>query len=402
MLKGKKILLGITGSIAAYKSASIVRLLVKNGAEVKVVMTPISKEFIKPLTLATLSKNPILVDFFDPENGSWNSHVDLGLWADAFLIAPATANTMGKMANGIADNLLLTCYLSAKCPVFIAPAMDLDMFLHPANQKNIEVLKSFGNFFIEPKTGELASGLIGKGRMEEPEAIVQFLVEFFEKKKTLKNKKVLITAGPTQEKIDAVRFISNYSSGKMGYALAEECANRGAEVTLISGPVHIQAKHKNINKISVVSADEMFEATMQNLKRVDIIILAAAVSDYKAQNISSNKIKREQNNIEIKLEANKDIAAEIGKLKTKNQISIGFALENQNEVENAQKKLKKKNFDFIVLNSMNDKGAGFNFDTNKIMIINNNNEVLKFNLKTKDLVAKDIIDNLEKILNSKS
>lgn len=402
MLKGKKILLGITGSIAAYKSANIVRLLVTNGAEVKVVMTPLSKEFIGPLSLATLSKNPILVDFFNPENGSWNSHVDLGIWADAYLIAPATANTIGKMANGIADNLLLTSYLSARCPVFVAPAMDLDMYLHPANQKNIEILKSYGNFIIEPQSGELASGLIGKGRMEEPEAILKVLIEFFEKKKTLKNKKVLITAGPTQEKIDSVRYISNYSSGKMGYAIAEECANRGAEVLLISGPVNIQTKNKNIQTINIVSADEMFDIVMQNSKSAEIMIFAAAVADYKATNKSDNKIKREQNNIAINLEANKDIAAEIGKLKSKNQISIGFALESEKEIENAQKKLEKKNFDFIVLNSIKDSGAGFNFDTNKISIINNNKEVLEFDLKTKDLVAKDIIDNLEKFIKSKS
>lgn len=398
MLSGKNILLGITGSIAAYKSAQLARLLVKNSAKVKVVMTPLAKEFITPLTMATLSKNPILVDFFDPENGNWNSHVDLGLWSDAYIIAPATANSIGKMANGIADNLLLTSYMSAKCPVFVAPAMDLDMFLHPANQKNIDTLKSFGNIIFEPQTGELASGLLGKGRMEEPEIIVQYLIEYFQKKKTLANKKVVITAGPTQEKIDAVRFISNYSSGKMGYALAEELAVRGAEVVLVSGQVNIETNNQNIKKISVVSADEMYEATMSNVEQADIIILAAAVADYKPKTLSVNKIKREKENIELSLVANRDIAEAVGKLKTKNQICIGFALENQNEFQNAMAKLKRKNFDFIILNSMNDKGAGFNFNTNKITIINNNQETFEFDLKTKNLVAIDIVDKLEELL----
>lgn len=398
MLSGKNILLGITGSIAAYKSAQLARLLVKNSAKVKVVMTPLAKEFITPLTMATLSKKPILVDFFDPENGNWNSHVDLGLWSDAYIIAPATANSIGKMANGIADNLLLTSYMSAKCPVFVAPAMDLDMFLHPANQKNIDTLKSFGNIIFEPQTGELASGLLGKGRMEEPEIIVQSLIEYFQKKKTLANKKVVITAGPTQEKIDAVRFISNYSSGKMGYALAEELAVRGAEVVLISGKVNLETNNKNIRKISVVSADEMYEATMSNVEQANIIIFAAAVADYKPKTLSVNKIKREKENIDLSLVANRDIAEAVGKLKTKNQISIGFALENQNEFQNAMAKLKRKNFDFIILNSMNDKGAGFNFNTNKITIINNNQETFEFDLKTKNLVAIDIVDKLEELL----
>lgn len=397
-LKGKNFLLGITGSIAAYKAASLTRLLVKEGAKVKVIMTPLAKEFITPLTLATLSKNPILVDFFNPENGDWNSHVDLGLWADGYIIAPATANTMGKMANGVADNLLITTYLSAKCPVFIAPAMDLDMYKHPATQKSIETLKSFGNTFIEPTDGELASGLIGKGRMEEPENIIKNISEFYEKKKSLSNKNILITAGPTYEKIDAVRFIGNYSSGKMGYAIAEECANRGANVTVVSGPVKISTEHKNIKVVKVESANEMFNKAIEMFKKSDVAILSAAVSDYAPENKIKTKLKRKEGNLTLSLSPTCDIAAEIGKLKSNNQISIGFALEKENEFENATGKLKRKNFDFIVLNSMNDEGAGFNSDTNKITIIDNKLHKKEFNLKTKDLVAIDIIDKLEDYL----
>jgi phosphopantothenoylcysteine decarboxylase/phosphopantothenate--cysteine ligase len=398
MLSGKKFVLGITGSIAAYKAATLTRLLVKNGAEVKVIMTPLAKEFITPLTLATLSKNPILVDFFNPENGDWNSHVDLGLWADALIIAPATANTIGKMANGIADNLLLTTYLSAKCPVFVAPAMDLDMFRHPANQKNIQTLLSFGNLFIEPTDGELASGLIGKGRMEEPEVIVERIVEFFQKKNSLINKKVLITAGPTHEKIDAVRFIGNNSSGKMGFALAEECANRGAEVHLIAGPVYIETKHPSIMRFDVSSASEMHSKAKELFPSSDITILAAAVADFTPANPSNTKIKSGKDNLALELVPTLDIAAELGKIKSANQINIGFALEKENETDNAILKLKKKNLDFIVLNSMNDAGAGFNTNTNKITIINNKEEHFKFILKHKNLVAIDIIDKLEDYL----
>jgi len=361
-------------------------------------MTPLAKEFITPLTLATLSKNPILVDFFNPENGDWNSHVDLGLWADAYIIAPATANTIGKMANGIADNLLLTTYLSAKCPVFVAPAMDLDMFKHPANQKNIEVLRSYGNIFIEPTEGELASGLIGKGRMEEPEVIVEKIRDYFQKKNSLKNKKVLITSGPTYEKIDAVRYIGNYSSGKMGYALAEECAVRGAEVFLISGPVNLKTTHPLISRIDVSSADEMHKKALEVFPDCHIAILAAAVADFTPENPSESKLKRGDSNLQISLTPTRDIAADIGNGKKPGQITIGFALEKENETENAIKKLKKKNLNFIVLNSMNDKGAGFNSDTNKITIINNKEEVFKFNLKHKNLVAIDIIDKLEDYL----
>ncbi len=395
VLQHKKFILGITGSIAAYKAASLVRLLVKKGAEVKVIMTPLAKEFITPLTMATLSKNPILVDFYNPENGDWNSHVDLGLWADALIIAPATANTIGKMANGIADNLLITTYLSAKCPVFIAPAMDLDMYKHPANIKNIETLKTFGNIFIEPEAGELASGLIGKGRLAEPENIVKELETFFQKKKSLTNKRVLITAGPTHEKIDAVRFIGNHSSGKMGYAIAEECANRGAEVTIVSGPVSIKCNNQNIKIINVVSAQEMYDATTKEFTNSDIAILAAAVADYCPIHTSEAKIKRTGEDLNITLAPTNDIAASIGKEKKESQILVGFALENENEIENATKKLNKKNLDFIVLNSMNDKGAGFNTDTNKITIIDNKGENTVFELKSKYMVANDIIEKLE-------
>jgi phosphopantothenoylcysteine decarboxylase / phosphopantothenate---cysteine ligase len=398
MLKGKKFLLGITGSIAAYKAAQLTRLLVKEGAEVKVVMTPLAKEFITPLTMATLSKNPILVDFFNPENGDWNSHVDLGLWADAYIIAPATANTIGKMANGVADNLLITSYLSAKCPVFVAPAMDLDMFQHPANQKNLQILQSYGNIIIEPADGELASGLIGKGRMEEPEIIVEKIRNYFQKKNSLKNKRVLITAGPTHEKIDAVRFIGNHSSGKMGFAIAEELVARGADVTVVCGPVSTDKVNSKINIQKVASASQMFDKTISQIINADIIILAAAVADFTPVNSSESKLKRGAENLTIELEPTKDIAAEVGRIKKADQISIGFALENENELENAKSKLKRKNLDFIVLNSMNDSGAGFNTDTNKITIINNKDEIFRFELKPKNLVAIDIIDKLEEIL----
>jgi phosphopantothenoylcysteine decarboxylase/phosphopantothenate--cysteine ligase len=395
MLQGKNILLGVTGSIAAYKAANIVRELVKQGANVKIIMTPLAKEFITPLTLATLAKNPILVDFFDPTNGNWNSHVQLGLWADAYLIAPATANTIGKMANGIADNLLLTSYLSARCPVFIAPAMDLDMYAHPATQKNISTLISYGNFIIEATTGELASGLQGKGRMEEPENIVKQLDIYFSEKESLSNKKILITVGPTYEKIDPVRFIGNYSSGKMGFALAEECAQRGAKVILISGPVEQQTIHPNIHRIDVESAEEMYNASIENYIKVDAAILCAAVADFTPSKKSEQKIKREKNNLLLELEPTKDIAACLGKIKTTQKL-VGFALETTDEENNALDKIRRKNLDFIVLNSLNDKNAGFRYDTNKITIIDNRGTKEVFELKSKKLVAKDIIDKLEK------
>ncbi|MBQ3991384.1 MAG: bifunctional phosphopantothenoylcysteine decarboxylase/phosphopantothenate--cysteine ligase CoaBC [Bacteroidales bacterium] len=397
MLGGKHILLGVTGSIAAYKAANIVRLLVTQGAEVKIVMTPLAKQFITPLTLATLAKNPIYVDFFNPENGEWNSHVSLGMWADAYLIAPATANTIGKMANGIADNLLLTSYLSAKCPVFVAPAMDLDMYAHPAVQKNIETLKSYGVHFIDAEDGELASGLVGKGRLAAPERIVESLDTFFNGQMSLTGKKVMVTAGPTYEKIDAVRFIGNYSSGKMGYAIAEECASRGAEVVLVSGPTSLNVHNSNIKLVRVNSAREMYEACNSEFPQCNAAVLSAAVADFTPQNVSDTKIKRKDNNLEITLKPTDDIAASLGKQKG-DRVLVGFALEKENELENAIGKLERKNFDFIVLNSMNDKGAGFNHDTNKITIINRSKEVKNYDLKSKVMVAKDIVDEIEKLL----
>ena len=334
MLQGKKIILGVTGSIAAYKSAQLIRLLVKEGAEVKVIMTSIAKEFITPLTLATLAKNPVLVDFFDPTNGDWNSHVDLGLWADAYLIAPASANTIGKMANGIADNLLLTTYLSAKCPVFVAPAMDLDMFAHPAMQRNLEALKSIGNVIIEPSFGELASGLEGKGRMEEPENIVLYLDDFFTKKPLI-GKKILITAGPTYEKIDPVRFVGNYSTGKMGFALAEVCASQGADVCLVSGPVQLRTKHPNIERIDVESANEMYAEVMNRFYGMDGAILCAAVADFTPVEEAQLKLKREKDDLILELKPTQDIAAAVGEMKTDSQFLVGFALETNNEEANA-------------------------------------------------------------------
>jgi phosphopantothenoylcysteine decarboxylase / phosphopantothenate---cysteine ligase len=394
MLKGKHILIGVTGSIAAYKAASIIRLLVKHGAEVKVVMTPLAKEFITPLTLATLSKNPILVDFFNPENGDWNSHIDLGLWADAYLIAPASANTIAKMSNGVADNLLLTTYLSVRCPVFVAPAMDVDMLLHPATNSNIEKLKSTGVIVIEPATGELASGLEGKGRMEEPEKIVDVLGVFFSPQLKLKGYKVLITAGPTYEAIDPVRFIGNHSSGKMGYALAENLAKWGADVVLVSGPVSISLDRPNIEIIKVHSAEEMYKACIDEFPKCNAAIMAAAVADYSPVKTSVRKIKRSDKNIALQLKANPDIAASLGKMKKKKQVVGGFALETDDPVKNATSKLKKKNLDFIVLNSLKDPGAGFNSDTNKITIIDRNNKIENFELKSKAEVAVDIIHKL--------
>lgn len=401
MLKDKNIILGVTGGIAAYKAAHLTRLFIKAGANVKIIMTQHAKEFITPLTLATLSKNPILVDFYNPENGDWNSHVDLGLWADAFIIAPATANSMGKMANAVADNLLITTYLSARCPVFLAPTMDLDMYLHPANQKNMEVLKSYGNYMIEPESGELASGLFGKGRMAEPETIFEFLKDFFAKKNDFEGKNVLITAGPTHEKIDPVRFIGNYSSGKMGFAIAEELAARGANIILVSGPTNLNIVNKNITRINITSAQEMHDVCLQHFKTSDISIMSAAVADYTVSEIAKNKIKKESSELNLELKKTKDIAKTLGKIKEKNQILIGFALETNNEELNAKEKLKKKNFDFIVLNSMNDKGAGFQTDTNKITIYTRNNETKTFSLKTKKEVAIDIANELVILSNNK-
>ena len=397
MLQGKKIILGVTGSIAAYKAALLIRLLVKEGAEVKVIMTTLAKEFISPLTLATLAKNPVLVDFFNPTNGDWNSHVDLGLWADAYLIAPATANTLGKMASGIADNLLLTTYLSAKCPVFVAPAMDLDMFAHPTMQCNLETLKSLGVRVIDPSSGELASGLEGKGRMEEPESIVRYLDDFFTTK-LLKGKKILITAGPTYEKIDPVRFVGNYSTGKMGFALAEVCAKQGADVCLISGPVQLKISHPNIERVDVESAEEMFDQVMNRFYGMDGAILCAAVADFTPIDAAQIKLKREKENILLELKPTQDIAAAVGEMKTESQFLIGFALETNNEEANAISKMERKNFDFIVLNSLQDDQAGFGYDTNKICIIHRSGDKKEFDLKNKNAVAEDIVSEIYPIL----
>ncbi len=393
-LKGKNIILGITGSIAAYKAAILLRLLIKEGASVQVVITSAGKEFITPVTLSALSGKPVVSEFFGANDGTWNSHVDLGLWADLMIIAPATASTIGKMANGIADNMLVTTYLSAKCPVFIAPAMDLDMFAHPSTQKNIETLKSFGNTIIEPGVGELASGLDGKGRMEEPAKITEFVVDSFTRKKKLQNKKFLVTAGPTFEKIDSVRFIGNYSSGKMGYAIAEELADKGAEVVLVSGPVSVTAKHPGINVIPVESAAEMFAGSTQQFPGCDGAIMSAAVADFTPLQPKNRKIKRGKENWQIELQPTKDIAAALGEAKTASQILVGFALETDDEIENARKKLQKKNLDFIVLNSLNEKGAGFRVDTNKITIIDRNNIQQNFELKSKKEVAADIVQKI--------
>lgn len=400
-LKGKKILLGITGGIAAYKAAILVRLLVKEGAEVRVVMTPLAKQFITPLTLATLSKNPILVEFFDPENGAWNSHVDLGLWADLYVIAPATANSMAKMAHGIADNLLLTTYLSIRCPVLIAPAMDLDMFTHPATQQNIEILRNRGVYIVEPTSGELASGLEGKGRMEEPENILVAVKRILDTTPDLKGKKIIVTAGPTYENIDPVRFIGNYSSGKMGYAIAEELSSRGADVTLVSGPVAVKTNDTRIKLVKVQSAQEMYEACISEFAQMDAAIMAAAVADFTPVVSAEQKIKREKENVTLELKPTVDIAAKLGEQKKSNQILVGFALETTNEIKNAQGKLARKNFDFIVLNSLQDEGAGFQVDTNKISIISKDGSVENYPLKSKSLVAKDIVNKLSALFHNK-
>lgn len=393
MLQGKKIILGITGSIAAYKACYIIRGLIKKGAEVQVVITPAGKEFITPITLSALTSKPVISDFFAQRDGTWNSHVDLGLWADAMVIAPATAATIGKMANGIADNMLITTYLSAKAPVFVAPAMDLDMFAHPSTKRNLDTLRSWGNHIIEPGVGELASHLVGKGRMEEPEKIVAILEKFFASRTELSGKKILITAGPTYERIDPVRFIGNYSSGKMGFALAEECAKRGADVTLIAGPVQQAIHHSNIKRIDVESAIEMYEESIRLYPEMDAGILCAAVADFTPDTVAEKKMKRGDENLTLSLRPTHDIAATLGKMKKDGQLLVGFALETDNENQNAQSKLKRKNFDFIVLNSLNDMGAGFRFDTNRISIIDANGHT-DYNLKPKSEVAKDIIDRL--------
>jgi phosphopantothenoylcysteine decarboxylase/phosphopantothenate--cysteine ligase len=390
-LSGKHIVLGITGSIAAYKAAILLRGLVKEGAEVQVVMTPAAKEFITPLTMSALSGNPVASEFFSANDGTWHSHVDMGQWADLMLIAPATTATLGKMARGIADNLLITTYLSAKCPVMIAPAMDLDMFRHPANLANMEILKSYGNLIIEPGEGALASGLHGKGRMEEPETIVEEVVKFFDLKKKLLSKHFLITAGPTYEKIDPVRFIGNYSSGKMGYAIANELASCGAKVTLVSGPVEIKNINPEIKIIQVQSASQMHEQCLRIFPETDGAVMCAAVADFTPESYSEVKLKRGNDDLIIQLKPTSDIAGDLGKIKTSKQILVGFALETNDELANAYSKLQRKNLNFIVLNSMQDAGAGFGIDTNKITIIDKDNNQTFFELKSKTEVAKDIV-----------
>ena len=394
MLKGKKIILGITGSIAAYKAAYLTRALIKKGAEVQIVITPAGKEFITPVTLSALTGKPVVSEFFSANDGTWHSHVDLGLWADLLLIAPATASTIGKMANGIADNMLITTYLSAKAPVFIAPAMDLDMFAHPSTQHNLELLRSYGNHIIEPATGELASHLEGKGRMEEPDRIVERIEAFFASRQLLRGRKIVITAGPTYEKIDPVRFIGNYSSGKMGFSLARVCAERGADVVLIAGPVTLPTPHASIKRIDVESADEMYRAAMEAYPTADAAICCAAVADYAPAEYRSTKMKRNADDLTLVLRPNKDIAAELGKIKRAGQCLAGFALETDHEAENAIAKMQRKNFDFIVLNSLRDAGAGFRGDTNKVSIWYRDGRSADYPVKSKLEVASDIVDAL--------
>ena len=404
MLKGKKIVLGITGSISAYKACLIIRGLIKQGAEVQVVITPAGKEFITPITLSALTHKPVVSEFFSQRDGTWNSHVDLGLWADAMLIAPATASTIGKMAHGIADNMLITTYLSMKAPVFIAPAMDLDMYAHPSTQQNLRTLQGYGNHIIEPQSGFLASGLEGKGRMEEPENIVDALDKFFAEEDKqgattttpLTNKRILITAGPTYEKIDPVRFIGNYSSGKMGFALAEECAARGAEVTLVAGPVALSCSER-IHRIDVESCEDMYQAALEAWKESDAAILCAAVADFRPETQADQKIKREKDELVIRLKPTHDIAAALGSVKREGQCLVGFALETNDEEQNAQKKLEKKNFDFIVLNSLRNEGTCFRTDENQIKIISRAGEQ-SFEKKPKTEVAKDIVDTLSQLM----
>lgn len=398
-MKGKHIILGITGGIAAYKSASLARLFVKAGAEVQVIMTPNAKEFITPLTLSTLTGKPVISEFFTANTGQWNSHVDLGLWADAMVIAPATASTIAKMANGVADNMLVTTYLSAKAPVFVAPAMDLDMMAHPTTTHNLQLLESYGNHIIQPAEGELASHLIGKGRMEEPEKIFDALDNFFSGDNSLNGVKIMITAGPTREKIDPVRYIGNFSTGKMGYALADEAARRGAEVTVISGPVSVEPRHASVTVVRVESAKEMAAECEKLFADSDIAIMSAAVADYAPAFVATKKIKREKDELPvIQLVKNPDIAATLGTKKTANQLLIGFALETDAEFANALDKLKRKNLDMIVLNSLRDSGAGFGVDTNKVTLFTADGSARSFPLKSKREVAADIIDAIVKMM----
>lgn len=398
-LKGKHIILGVTGSIAAYKAAFLLRLLVKEGAEVQVVMTPSAKEFITPVTMSALSDNPVASEFFAENDGTWHSHVNMGRWADLMLIAPATTATLAKMATGVCDNLLITTYLSAKCPVMVAPAMDLDMFIHPANQRSIQTLRSYGNMILEPEEGELASGLHGKGRMKEPEQIAEEVIRFFDSKKKLLNKRFLVTAGPTYEKIDPVRFIGNHSSGRMGYAIAEELADQGAKVTLVSGPVTIQTDHSNIFRMNVESAREMKDACLEIFPSVDGAVMCAAVADYRPKNPADKKIKRKTKEFTIELVANDDIALLLGNIKSSRQLLVGFALETDDAINHAIEKLNKKNLDFIVLNSLQDPGAGFGVDTNKVTIITKDQVVKEFSVKPKKEVAEDVVNEIAKLIN---
>ena len=400
MLEGKKILLGISGSIAAYKTAALTRLFVKAGAQVKIVMTPAARDFVTPVTLATLSKNPVQSQFIKGDKGEWTNHVELGLWADVFLIAPATANTLAKMAHGLCDNLLLASYLSARCPVIVAPAMDLDMYAHPATQTNLKTIAAFGNLIIEPNSGELASGLDGKGRMAEPEEIFQFIKNQVNQAAELIGKQILVTAGPTYEHLDPVRFIGNHSSGKMGFAIAEELANKGAKVILIAGPSQMQLKNKNITRIDVQSAEEMLNATLKHFKKSEVAVLSAAVADYTPEKVSAQKIKKSGDTLQLKLKKTTDILKELGRLKTKKQLLIGFALETENELANAKVKITEKNLDFIVLNSLKNKGAGFGVDTNKIQIIHKDGKMHNFELKSKSAVAVDIVEQLIQIIHA--
>ena len=397
MLEGKKIILGITGSIAAYKAAYLTRALIKKGAEVQIVMTPSGKEFITPVTLSALTGKPVVSEFFTANDGTWHSHVELGLWADAMLVAPATASTIGKMANGIADNMLITTYLSAKCPVFVAPAMDLDMFAHPSTQHNLERLRSYGNYIIEPATGELASHLEGKGRMEEPDRIVACLENFFSRRQSLAGRKIVITAGPTYEKIDPVRFIGNYSSGKMGFAIAADCAARGAEVVLVAGPVSLPTP-PSVRRIDVESASQMYDAATREFADADAALCCAAVADYAPAAYSEQKLKRTDENLVLTLSPNKDIAAELGRMKRTGQCVAGFALETEHESVNAQEKMQRKNLDFIVLNSLREQGAGFRVDTNKVTIFEQNGNKTEYPMKSKREVAADIVDVLSEYI----
>lgn len=397
MLKAKHIVLGITGSIAAYKAVLLARGLIKRGAEVQIVITPAGREFITLVTLSAITSKPVISEFFSQRDGTWHSHVDLGLWADAMIVAPATASSIGKMANGIADNMLITTYLSMKAPVFIAPAMDLDMYAHPSTRRNLELLRSYGNHIIEPSEGPLASHLVGKGRMQEPEQIIEAVETFF--RTPLSGKKILITAGPTYERIDPVRFVGNYSSGKMGFALAEQCANCGAQVTLVAGPVSLTTNHPGIHRIDVESAQQMYEAAVSVFPNTDAAILCAAVSDFTPDHCSAQKIKRENDDLFLRLKPTQDIAATLGKLKRNGQKLVGFALETDDEIAHAQDKLRRKNLDFIVLNSLNDKGAGFRCDTNKVTIIEPDKSTT-YPLKTKTEVARDIIDKLTCLIHS--